>query len=451
MVTYRTGVDTNHDFGPRYDWPEIYQGYLLGSYHIGYLVGSFFAGFLQQTYNTVQLLTFTTFIQGVLLMLVPLLCKLHWSFVLVNRLICGFLGSFLFPTCHTLISRWSPLDERGLLASSILGGSTATLFLWAILGHSIPRLGWIQSWYVLGVVVCSWSIYFCWICYPSPNVHPDIREAERDYIASQIQELRPYKPREIIFPPFKSITSNIHFYSWCILHFGNEWGLYFLLNQAPKFLVEGLGFDIKYSGALAGLPNLFRCFFGVVFGIIGDHIVRYQVIPTTETRKLFVVFSHLLPGFIVWYMTFAERGQVLFPLGLLCMALSLNGASVITNYQVQYDLAPNYAGSLSGFANGIAGTMSALAAQQFQSRIAEHSNTTQAWRKNFMLGAFFYWFSGLQFMLIGSAKVQEFNSYEVGLKRIRRRELRRNESKTMKGIKSPPPGAAPGASTPGAP
>lgn len=47
-------------------------------------------------------------------------------------------------------------------------------------------------------------------------------------------------------PPFLKLTTSLPFISLLILHYGNLWGLYFLLTAAPKFMSE-VSHSEKYS------------------------------------------------------------------------------------------------------------------------------------------------------------------------------------------------------------
>lgn len=84
--------------------------------------------------------------------------------------------------------------------------------------------------------------------------------------------------------------TSLPFYSLLILHYGNLWGLYFLLTAAPKFMSEVLGFSLAKAGFLASLPYLARLFAGFVFGAVGDLIRKKEIMSVTTIRKFFCIF-----------------------------------------------------------------------------------------------------------------------------------------------------------------
>lgn len=71
-------------------------------------------------------------------------------------------------------------------------------------------------------------------------------------------------------PPFKKIFTSFPFLAMVILHYGSNWGLYFMMTAAPKFVSSALGFDLTSAGTLASLPYLARMIFSVIFGAVGD-------------------------------------------------------------------------------------------------------------------------------------------------------------------------------------
>lgn len=89
--------------------------------------------------------------------------------------------------------------------------------------------------------------------------------------------------------PYLSIIKSIPFLALLILHYGNLWGLYFLITAAPKFLNTVLGFNLAHSGLLAALPYLARMTCGFIFGSIGDLIRQKNIISLTAIRKLFTI------------------------------------------------------------------------------------------------------------------------------------------------------------------
>lgn len=156
-------------------------------------------------------------------------------------------------------------------------------------------------------------------------------------------------------PPFKSIIVSVPFIAMVVLHFGNLWGLYFIMTAGPKFVSSVLGFELSSAGAIAALPYLARLFLATIFGVIGDFILARKFMRTTTIRKFFTLFSHIIPGVLLVLLVYAGCSTAL-SVSLITMSMGFNGAATLTNLQNHQDLAPNYAGTLYGIANCIGST-----------------------------------------------------------------------------------------------
>lgn len=91
-------------------------------------------------------------------------------------------------------------------------------------------------------------------------------------------------------PPYCEIAKSVPFWSLAILHYGNLWGLFFLLNTAPLYMKHALNFNLAATGLLASLPHLSRFLVGFIFGFIGDFFRRRNYMSPTMMRKGFCIF-----------------------------------------------------------------------------------------------------------------------------------------------------------------
>lgn len=158
-----------------------------------------------------------------------------------------------------------------------------------------------------------------------------------------------------VLPPFKKIFTSFPFLAMVILHYGSNWGLYFVMTAAPKFVSSALGYNLTSTGTLASLPYLARMIFSLVFGAIGDRIVKQNIVSTTFLRKFFCLFSHIVPGLLLIALGYTGCAPIL-SVALISFSMGSNGAATLTNLVNHQDLAPNFAGTLYGIANGIGNT-----------------------------------------------------------------------------------------------
>lgn len=140
-----------------------------------------------------------------------------------------------------------------------------------------------------------------------------------------------------------------------VLHYGNLWGLYFIMTVGPKFVSSVLGFELSAAGVISALPYLARMFLATVFGFIGDCILSRKLMTTTTIRKFFSLFSHIIPGVLLVMLVYTGCSTAL-SVSLITLSMGFNGAATLTNLQNHQDLAPNYAGTLYGIANFVGST-----------------------------------------------------------------------------------------------
>lgn len=182
--------------------------------------------------------------------------------------------------------------------SALLGGVFGTVCTWPATGWIVERFGWRFAFYVPGFLGLVISLLFFYFVSDSPANHPRITKSERDLIEKSIGS-SVTSGKKSAWPPMCEMLASPKFYALLVLHFGNVWGLFFLITAAPKFMSEVLKFNLTEAGILSSLPYLFRLMFGFIFGSIGDIIRHRNWLTVTATRKTFCLFCKwikLLPS-----------------------------------------------------------------------------------------------------------------------------------------------------------
>lgn len=155
------------------------------------------------------------------------------------------------------------------------------------MGIIIEVLGWVWAFYIPAIFIMFLSFVWLYFVADRPDTHPRISEKEKQLIEASLGDT--VSTEKQIFPVFKILTS-IPFWALLLLHYGNLWGLYFLLTASPKYMSEVLKFKLSSAGILSALPHLARVFFGLGFGEAGDYLRRNNVVSVTFIRKSFTIF-----------------------------------------------------------------------------------------------------------------------------------------------------------------
>lgn len=95
--------------------------------------------------------------------------------------------------------------------------------------------------------------------------------------------------------PLRDVLTSMPFWAFTILHYGNLWGLYFLLTAGPKFIAQVLGFNLSQAGFISGVPYITRMVMGFIFGAVSDVMRKKEVMSVTAMRKSFCLFCKYLP------------------------------------------------------------------------------------------------------------------------------------------------------------
>ncbi|KAH6937102.1 hypothetical protein HPB50_025563 [Hyalomma asiaticum] len=194
-----------------------------------------------------------------------------------------------------------------------------------------------------------------------------------------------------------------------VTHFGQNWGFYTLLTEMPSYLKNILHFDIRKNGYLSALPYLLATFSSWGAGYLADHVRRKDLFTTSIIRKFFNSVSFFGTAICLFIVTFAGCNGFLNVV-LLTIAMGLN-AFCFSGYMVTHvDMSPDFAGTLMGMTNAFANLAGFLAPLAVGS-LTNNNETIAQWSIVFYIAAGVYAFTGLVFILCGSAELQPWGLY----------------------------------------
>ncbi|XP_022822793.1 sialin-like isoform X1 [Spodoptera litura] len=390
--------------GASFNWSAEQQALILGSYFWCYPVTSLIGGMAAERWGPRYVVLVSSFASAVLTALSPFAANLSYIALVVIRFFLGCAGGFIYPALHVLVARWAPPAEKGKFVSAMMGGTLGTVITWSLTGPLMEKFGWASAFYVPAALTLVWCFFWWYLVADTPSEHPRITEAEKNYILDALGD-KVKKSKGL--PPFKSIITSFPFLAMTILHYGNLWGLYFIMTVGPKFVSSVLGFELSAAGVISALPYLARLFLATIFGVVGDFILARKLMSTTVIRKFFCLFSHILPGVLLVLLVYAGCSTAL-SVSLITMSMGFNGAATLTNLQNHQDLAPNYAGTLYGIANCV-GSTAGFFTPMITAYFTSSGNSFESWRPVFFVGASVYIISALFFIFFGTGNIQPWN------------------------------------------
>ncbi|XP_031626879.1 sialin-like [Contarinia nasturtii] len=392
------------DNGPRYEWTSNEVSWVQGAFFFGNCISTFPAGFITEFYGGSLTTTISLIISVILTATTPITCQLSVWALYANRVILGISNGVFFPALHNVVSKWAPPDEKGKFVAALLGGNVGTVFTFQLTPYITELYGWESTFYGEAVLVLITTVLWMLLVSNTPHTHRFISEKEVNYIETSLGST---VSKEKQIPPYRKIFSSISFISLILLHFGNLWGLFFLLTIAPEYMQSSLNFNMKESGIYSSLPHLARFLAGFLFGQIGDYL-RHRNTNSTFLRKFFCIFSHILPGLLLLAVPYIKNTGLI--ISLLTLSLGFNGSATLTNLQNSQDLAPNFAGTLYSIINGI-GFSSGFFGPLLKNLFVHYGPiyNFNPWSAMFMVGGFGYIVPAVLFWFLGTAEVQEWN------------------------------------------
>jgi MFS transporter, ACS family, solute carrier family 17 (sodium-dependent inorganic phosphate cotransporter), member 5 len=129
--------------------------------------------------------------------------------VIALRILEGFCQGFIFPSTHTLLSKWAPVSERGRLGTYCYAGAqcgtVVMLSLSGVLASSF--MGWPSIFYFSGAAGLLWSVLWAFLGSNSPSEHKKISPEEKEFIEQSLNNTNDGEKKKIITPWVAMLTS----------------------------------------------------------------------------------------------------------------------------------------------------------------------------------------------------------------------------------------------------
>lgn len=269
------------------NWSKKEQSLVIGGYFYGYLTTSLVASIIVRRYSSKDLIGLSIFFSGIITGLSVYTVRESIIPFFITRFLLGALAGFIQPSVQDLITRWSPPEEKGKFVFTLLGGNFGIVATLPTLGSLIEKLDWKSGFHISGMISMIFAVIWFNVVSDSPSNHPNISKEELEYIQSSMTSLSKCQDQKL---PIIDIFTSVPFFALLLLHFGNLFGMFFLITATPRFMTDHLKFKLSDVGWLASLPYLMRCLCGFMFGLIGDYQRVNHLLSVTTIRKFYCIF-----------------------------------------------------------------------------------------------------------------------------------------------------------------
>ncbi|KAH9504374.1 hypothetical protein Btru_063441 [Bulinus truncatus] len=324
-----------------FDWDKSQTSLLLSSFFYGYITTQVIGGWLSGRFGGRRVLGIGVGITAFCNLLVPVAARWDFRAMLALRIIMGISEGAAFPSMHSLWGRWAPPLERTRLSSFTYAGQNLGNIVTYILSgwlcvHGFDG-GWPSIFYVTGGGCLIWVVIWFIVVSDSPEQHPTISKAEKDYIIGTRGKLDSQKNFKV---PWLSVLKTRATWVCLTAHVCNNWMHYTLLTGLPTFMKESLKFDIDQNGLLSAIPYMVMVCTSISAGQLADFL-RKKYLTTTITRRLFQSISFLGGGSCIVGVGFIGCEHRNFAVALLAVAVGFEGLCY-AGYMVNHvDYAPN--------------------------------------------------------------------------------------------------------------
>ncbi|XP_053964654.1 putative inorganic phosphate cotransporter [Anastrepha ludens] len=402
---------TNPDF-EEYNWSEQTKSLLLSGFFWGYFMTQIPGGQLAHKYGGKVMMLVSIGTSSILAILTPLSARIgDWKLLFVLRLTQGLIQGCIFPSTHTILSKWVPPEERGSIGTFCFTGvQFGSVVIMAVSGTiASSSFGWPGIFYISGLASLLWTIVWYFIGASSPSEFKWISEDERLYIESSL--MTSTKPEEEHVPtktPWVKILTSVPFLVILVAQSTFAWGFWTLLIQIPSYMKNILEQDIKTNALMSSLPYLVNMLLTFAFCGLNDFLIKRDYISIRTSRKLFNTIGFWVPVVPLILLGYMRKDQSNLALCLLVVTIGVNSSAYLGFLTNHIDLSPNFAGILMGVANCMANLMGVLAPLLVGFIVTDTKNVNQ-WRTIFYVTAAFYFVGNLLFILFGQTTIQKWN------------------------------------------
>ncbi|XP_011178026.1 putative inorganic phosphate cotransporter isoform X2 [Zeugodacus cucurbitae] len=405
---------TNPDF-EEYQWSEETKSYLLSSFFWGYCITQIPGSQLAHRFGGKITLLCSVALSAILALLTPLSVRLgDWKLLCALRVCQGLIQGSIYPSIHTLLSKWAPAEERGTLSSFCYTGLTFGSSLIMLVSGWIASssFGWPGIFYFSGLLGMIWS--FVWYLFgaSTPRECKWISEDECMFIETALAALT--KPEHENTPPktpWLKILTSVPFWILLVAQSTYGWGFWTMLTQIPSYMKGVLGRDIESNALMSSAPYLFSLFLTFVFCVLADFLIKRGYTNVNTSRKLFNTIGFWVPIVPIILLGYMRADQSVLALALLIITVGVNTACNLGFFTNHIDLSPNFAGILMGIVNCATNIMCLLAPLTVGFIVTDAKNVLQ-WRIVFYITGGMYFIGNLLFILFGQTKIQAWNSLE---------------------------------------
>ncbi|XP_050080465.1 sialin [Anopheles maculipalpis] len=393
-----------------FEWNDYQQGLILGAFYWLHWITQIPGGILARRYGTKLVFGASNVIGCWMCFLMPIASYWDFRVLVVLRVLQGLICGLAWPAMHHMAGQWIPPNERSKFVTAYLGSSVGVALNFPLFGYIISWTSWEYVYHFCGIFGTVWYAAWLYFVYDSPAEHPRIHPNERKYIESSLgiteQSAGRRELQDEQRTPWKRIILSKAMWMTVIAQWGGIWGLFTLMTQAPTYFNNVHGWNIEMTGLLSGIPHLCRMLFAYAFSIVGDHLLKHELMSRTGVRKMGGTLCCVVNGIFVFVLAYSGCNSLMATI-FLTLATTVHGAVSTGPLANLVDMSPRYAGILLGF-SGMITVVPGFVSPIIVGMLGNH--TVEQWRIIFLITSGTLIICGLLYMAFADSTQQPWNS-----------------------------------------
>lgn len=319
------------------------------------------------------------------------------------RFMVGVGEAACFPAGNKLVANWMGSEARGWGASfnvigvGLGGAVTPPLITWVLL-----RWGWRWSFYVCAEIGVIFALVWYLVVRNQPESAPSITEQSTKQLASNFSDQNP-KTRQSV--PWACLLKSRSVWGLILGYFCQGYPIYFYYTWIFIYLTRVRGLTVQQGGMWGILPYISIAVLAPFGGLFSDSVSKR--FGKKRGRQIAVWTGMFASALLLWLGSRAPNS--ITAVVLLAGASGSNMFAAPTFWATSIDLAPEFAGSLSGLMNmfgNLGGWLSPIITAYIAIRIG--------WAQALLVAALVTIASGLCFIFVDAGHCLDLTPVDRG-------------------------------------
>ena len=270
-----------------YQWSKSVQGIILGSYFYGYTCTNML-GCLADKFGAKWVAGLGVFLPAVFNGIIPFFSDIHYSLVIVMRLLIGATHGMVYSSLFSLFAKWFPQKEKNLaITGTVFAGNLGGVIVMPLAGYLVKVNflgGWPTVFYMTSLVHVIWFVLWCLYVNNSPEEDSNISKDELKYISDNNPNSRNVKNLSI---PWRQIFTSKVVWASAVAKSTGGFGYYLLCTNMPKYLDSVFGIAIHKNSWFNSLMYATYCISLLAGGPLSTWVQNRGWYSQTTNRKVF--------------------------------------------------------------------------------------------------------------------------------------------------------------------